>query len=381
MASTVTQAAERDDPADWLRLIRSRRVGAVTFHRLMGEHGSARAALQALPELARAAGVEGYEVCPLGVAQAEIKAGRACGAQLLLWGGPGYPAGLMDLADAPPVLWTRGDTGLLQRPMVAIVGARNASSLGLRMARRLAEGLGASGQVVVSGLARGIDAAAHEAALATGTVAVMAGGVDVIYHEENADLAAQIAAKGCLVAEHPPGLQPQTRHFPLRNRIISGLSRAVVVVEAAARSGSLITARDAADQGREVLAVPGHPFDARAAGCNMLLRDGATLVRHVGDVTEALGLARGAGLQTGAADPLAPEAGALPGPVPVRRTLGEMADLHGQILARLEPSPLAEDQLIRDLAMPPSLLAPALVSLELEGRILRAPGGLVSRAE
>jgi DNA processing protein len=381
MASTVTQAAERDDPADWLRLIRSRRVGAVTFHRLMGEHGSARAALQALPELARAAGVEGYEVCPLGVAQAEIKAGRACGAQLLLWGGPGYPAGLMDLADAPPVLWTRGDTGLLQRPMVAIVGARNASSLGLRMARRLAEGLGASGQVVVSGLARGIDAAAHEAALATGTVAVMAGGVDVIYPEENADLAAQIAAKGCLVAEHPPGLQPQTRHFPLRNRIISGLSRAVVVVEAAARSGSLITARDAADQGREVLAVPGHPFDARAAGCNMLLRDGATLVRHVGDVTEALGLARGAGLQTGAADPLAPEAGALPGPVPVRRTLGEMADLHGQILARLEPSPLAEDQLIRDLAMPPSLLAPALVSLELEGRILRAPGGLVSRAE
>ena len=209
----------------------------------------------------------------------------------------------------------------------------------------------------------------------------MAGGVDVIYPEENADLAAQIAAKGCLVAEHPPGLQPQTRHFPLRNRIISGLSRAVVVVEAAARSGSLITARDAADQGREVLAVPGHPFDARAAGCNMLLRDGATLVRHVGDVTEALGLARAAGPQTGAADPLAPEAGALPGPIPARRTLGEMADLHGQILARLGPSPLAEDQLIRDLAMPPSLLAPALVSLELEGRILRAPGGLVSRAE
>lgn len=138
MASTSTQAAERDDPADWLRLIRSRRVGAVTFHRLMGEHGSARAALQALPELARAAGVEGYEVCPPGVAQAEIKAGRACGAQLLLWGGPGYPAGVMDLADAPPVLWAKGDLGLLQRSMVAMVGARNASSLGLRMARRAA---------------------------------------------------------------------------------------------------------------------------------------------------------------------------------------------------------------------------------------------------
>ncbi len=380
MVSTATRAAQRDDPADWLRLIRSRRVGAVTFHRLMGEHGSARAALQALPELARAAGVEGYEVCPPGVAQAEIKAGRACGAQLLLWGGPGYPARLMELADAPPVLWARGEVGLLQRPMVALVGARNASSLGLRMARRLAEGLGEAGQVVVSGLARGIDAASHEAALATGTVAVMAGGVDVIYPEENAELAAQIVAKGCLVAEHPPGLQPQTRHFPLRNRIISGLSRAVVVVEAAARSGSLITARDAAEQGREVLAVPGHPFDARAAGCNMLLRDGATLVRHVGDVTEALGLTRGAGPQPALPEPVL-AVDAVPGPVPPRRALGEMADLHGQILARLGPSPLAEDQLIRDLAMPPSLLAPALVSLELEGRILRAPGGLVSRAE
>jgi DNA processing protein len=234
--------------------------------------------------------------------------------------------------------------------------------------------------VVVSGLARGIDAAAHEAALDTGTVAVMAGGVDVIYPEENAELAAQLLVRGCLVAEHPPGLQPQTRHFPLRNRIISGLSRAVLVVEAAARSGSLITARDAADQGREVLAVPGHPFDARAAGCNMLLRDGATLVRHLGDVTEALGLTRGVGPQTVVPDPLS-EVDALPGPVPPRRALGEMADLHGQILLRLGPSPLVEDQLIRDLAVPPSLLAPALVSLELEGHILRAPGGLISRVE
>lgn len=391
MASTATQvrtcAADRDDPVDWLRLIRSRRVGAVTFHRLMAEHGSARAALQALPEIARAAGVEGYETCPPGVAEAELRAGRALGAVLMLWGGPGYPAGLVEIADAPPVLWARGDAGLLQRPMVAMVGARNASSLGLRMARRLAEGLGQAGQVVVSGLARGIDAAAHEAALETGTVAVMAGGVDVIYPEENADLAARMAARGCLVSEHPPGLQPQTRHFPLRNRIISGLSRAVVVVEAAARSGSLITAREAADQGREVLAVPGHPFDARAAGCNMLLRDGATLVRHAGDVTEALGLARGAPTR---ADPApveparppvdGPPVDSLPGPVTPRRSLGEMAEVHGRILARLGPSPLAEDQLIRDLALPPSVLTPAIVTLELEGQITRAPGGLLSRS-
>ncbi|TXI06481.1 MAG: DNA-protecting protein DprA, partial [Pseudorhodobacter sp.] len=286
MARMAQVAAERDDPADWLRLIRSRRVGAVTFHRLMAEHGSARAALAALPDIARAAGVEDYAPCPEGVALAEMRSARAFGAKLLLWGGPDYPAALMDLPDAPPILWARGELGLLARPMVAMVGARNASSLGLRMARRLAEGLGQGGQVVVSGLARGIDTAAHEAALETGTVAVLAGGIDVTYPEENAELARQIAARGVIVSEQPMGLQPQTRHFPLRNRIISGLSRAVVVVEAAARSGSLITARDAADQGREVMAVPGHPFDARAAGCNQLLRDGATLVRHAGDVAE-----------------------------------------------------------------------------------------------
>ena len=374
MASTATRPAERDDPEDWLRLIRSRRVGAVTFHRLLAEHGSARAALQALPEIARAAGVEAYSVCPVEVARAEMRAGRAHGARLLLWSGPEYPGALMDLTDAPPILWAKGDTALMKRPMVAMVGARNASSLGLRMARRLAEGLGAGGQVVVSGLARGIDAAAHEAALATGTVAVTAGGVDVIYPEENTDLTAQIAARGCLVSEQPMGLQPQTRHFPLRNRIISGLSRAVVVVEAASRSGSLITAKDALDQGREVMAVPGHPFDARAAGCNMLLRDGATLVRHAGDVAEALGLATPP-VQV-APQPVAP----LPGPDAPRRLLSDIAAVHGQILARLGPSPLAEDQLIRDLALPASVLTPALVSLELEGQITRAPGGLLSRA-
>lgn len=372
----VEPAAGRDDPLDWLRLIRSRRVGAVTFHRLLAEHGSPHAALMALPTIARAAGVEGYSTCPDMVAQAELRAGRAFGAKLLLWGAPDYPQALMPLSDAPPVLWARGNLDLLHRPMVAMVGARNASSLGLRMARRLAEGLGQGGQVVVSGLARGIDTAAHEAALDTGTVAVMAGGVDVTYPEENAELARQIAAKGCLLSEQPMGLVPQTRHFPARNRIISGLSRAVVVVEAAARSGSLITARDAADQGREVLAVPGHPFDARAAGCNNLIRDGATLVRHAADVAEALGL-----VAPDQADLPVSVLPALPGPEAPRRSFSDLAAVHGQILARLGPSPLAEDQLIRDLALPPSVLTPALVSLELDGRIARAPGGLLSRAD
>lgn len=376
-----------DDPLDWLRLIRSRRIGAVTFHRLLGEHGSVTAALAALPDVARAAGIDNYTACPVDVARHELAQGRAAGAMLLRWGDADYPVALIDLPDAPPILWAAGNVELLRRPMVAMVGARNASSLGLRMARRLAETLGAAGQVVVSGLARGIDAEAHQAALPTGTVAVQAGGVDVVYPLENAGLMAAIRAQGCLVSEQPMGMDPQTRHFPQRNRIISGLSRAVVVVEAATRSGSLITARDALDQGREVLAVPGHPFDARAAGCNQLIRDGATLVRSSSDVLEAIGVAR-----RGDADPVViddplpgvlPDAlpGVVPGPAPARRSLTDTAHVHSLILARLGPSPLAEDQLIRDLAMPPGTLTPALVTLELEGLIQRQAGGLLSRTD
>ncbi len=359
-----------DDRLHWLRLIRSRRVGAVTFHRLMGEYGSAAEALAALPAVARAAGVSDYECCPEGVARAEMARGRAAGAQMAFCGGPGYPAALMDLPDAPPVLWMQGDVALASRPMVAVIGARNASSLGVRMARRLAEGLGQAGFVVVSGLARGIDSEAHLAAMATGTVAVQAGGVDVIYPEENATLAEDIRRRGLRLSEQPMGLSPQTRHFPQRNRIVSGLCRAVVVVEAAARSGTLITARAALDQGREVLAVPGHPFDARAAGCNLLLRDGAVLVRGPDDVLEVLGRPA----------PVAGDTGEVrPAPPPAARPLAEVAALHRQILDRLGPSPLAEDQLIRDLALPPARLAPELLTLELEGRILRQPGGLLSR--
>ncbi len=367
-----------DDPVDTLRLIRSRRVGAVTWHRLVLEHGSARAALLALPDVAHAAGVENYSPCPVEVARHELAAGRVLGARLIVWGSADYPLALIDLPDAPPVLWARGDVALLHRPMVALVGARNASSLGLRMARRLAEGLGQAGFVSVSGLARGIDAAAHRATLGSGTVAVQAGGVDVAYPDENAALAAEIAAKGCLISEHPPGLQPQARHFPQRNRIVSGLSRAVVVVEAAARSGSLITARNALDQGREVLAVPGHPFDARAAGCNMLLRDGATLVRSPADVLEAIG-AEVVPFPAPVVEDVAPPP--VPGPTPPRRPLADIAAVHGQILARLGPSPLAEDQLIRDLSLPPATVSQHLLTLELEGRIHRAPGGLLSRAD
>ena len=354
-----------------LRLLRSRRVGLSTYKRLLAEHGNAQNALAALPEVARAAGVSDYRICPEGVVRAELKAARDAGARLVALGDAEYPATLEEIADAPPFLWTLGDNALLNRPMVALVGARNASSLGTRMARSLAQQLGEAGFVIVSGLARGVDAAAHLASLETGTIAVQAGGLDILYPAENAKLAGDIAAKGLRLSEQPMGLQPMARHFPSRNRIISGLARATIVVEAAAKSGSLITARDALDQGRDVLAVPGHPFDARAAGCNMLLRDGATLVRSAADVIEAIGPAES--VETGQQPlPLAP--------APRPRSLRETAALHQQILDRLGPSPVAEDQLIRDLQTAASDVAPALVDLELEGRIARQPGGLLCRA-
>ncbi len=378
-----------EDRFDRIRLLRSRRVGVATWWRLIAEHGTAAAALAALPQIARAAGVDDYAACPPAVVQAELKAARAAGARLVMHGDPDWPAALADLADAPPFLWLRGDDSLLTRPMVALVGARNASSLGTRMARALAADLGAAGFVVVSGLARGIDTAAHDASLRSGTLAVLAGGVDVIYPAENTVLAERIASHGALVSEQPMGLQPQARHFPARNRIVSGLARAVIVVEAAAKSGSLITARAALDQGREVMAVPGHPLDPRAGGCNHLIRDGALLVRDAADVIEALGSLAGEATAALSAPVLAQsaerpvamparpaDAGLAPTPTP---TLRDTAALHRQILDRLGPSPVAEDQLIRDLAASARDVTPVLTELELDGHIARSPGGLLAR--
>ncbi|WP_136441647.1 DNA-processing protein DprA [Pacificoceanicola onchidii] len=370
-----------DDRVSWLRLLRSRRVGVTTFWRLMKEHGSAQAALEALPDVARAAGVQGYEPCPEQVIEAELAAARQRGARMVCLGDPLYPPDLCPVADAPPILWMVGDPAILTRPMVALVGARNASSLGLRMARGLAEGLSEAGYVVSSGLARGIDTVAHLASLHGGTVAVMAGGVDVLYPSENTQLAEQIINHGgARISEQPMGMQPIARHFPMRNRIISGLSRAIVVVEAAAKSGSLITARNALDQGRDVLAVPGHPLDARAAGCNMLIRDGARLVRSTEDVLEALPDLNAPAPAEQPELPLPDMAVQTPPPPPEKpkRSLQDAARLHREILARLGPSPLAEDQLIRDIGAPSGAVSPVLTDLELDGRIERQPGGLLS---
>ena len=407
-----------------LRLLRSRRIGPVSFHRLIAEYGSAQNALEALPKMANSAGVSGYKMYPESAVLAEVKAAKAAKARLLCFDDPLYPTSLSLLSTAPPLLWTIGDLELLARPMIAIVGARNASSLGTRMARSLAADLGAAGYTVVSGLARGIDTAAHLATLKTGTIAVMAGGCDMIYPPENTSLAENIASKGLLLSEAPMGQSPQARHFPKRNRIIAGLAQAVVVVEAAGRSGSLITAREALDLGRDVLAVPGHPFDARAFGCNALIRDGAVLVRNAEDIiaalpprddllyTGSLHLSRSKAGQTGGQTggqtkaasvqhqpASAPGLGQkhpgqtvalatpgdfepqmdMPPPPPERRSLQETSALHQQILARLGPSPTASDLLMRELNVPAQAFSPVITELELDGKIDRFPGGLLAR--
>jgi DNA processing protein len=351
--------------------LRSHRVGPVTFHRLIAEFGTAGRALEELPRIAEEAGLKAYRPAAMDGILHEMDLARQAGARPLPFGAADYPADLAAIPDPPPFLWTIGDRAHLTRPMIALVGARNASSLGTRMAKRMAAELGEAGFVVVSGLARGIDTAAHGAALETGTVAVFAGGVDVVYPAQNAVLAQEIAERGLTMSEQPMSVVPQARHFPRRNRIVSGLARAVVVVEAAAKSGTLGTARGALDQGREVFAVPGHPFDARAAGCNMLLRDGATLVRGARDVIEALEAAE------------RPDAGPVTASVPVatpaRGVTADMVALHGQILDRLGPAPLPEDDLLRAVGVDPGVMAPLILSMELEGKVAREAGGLIRR--
>ena len=361
---------------------------------------SVQAALAALPGIARAAGVVDYAPCPEAVAAAELTAGRRAGARLIRFDDADYPQALRELEDAPPVLWLRGETAALTRPMIAVIGARNASALGMRMAHGMAVGLAEAGVTVTAGLARGIDTAAHEATVAAGTVAVLAGGIDVIYPAENSGLAEAIVANGgALISEQAPRTEPAARLFPLRNRIVSGLSQAVVVVEAAHRSGTLITAKCALDQGREVLAVPGHPMDARAAGCNALIRDGATLVRNAADVLAVVGLpeapVRAVPAPTPAeadrrsaarrlADtlqrPLARTETAIRGLAARAADAGGPALLEERLLALLGPAPTDEAILLRALGLTAASLAPALTTLELEGRIVRLAGGKVALA-
>ncbi|MGE5504332.1 MAG: DNA-processing protein DprA [Actinomycetota bacterium] len=357
---------------DWLRLIRSENVGPRTFAKLLERFGTAGAALVALPELARRGGrTRPIAVCPRAAAEAELAAVERIGARLVAMIEPAYPRWLAAVDDAPPLLCVLGNAALLEKPMVAMVGARNATLNGRNLARRISAELGRAGLVVASGMARGVDTAAHEGALAFGTVAVLAGGADVVYPPENGELWARIVEAGAVVSEMPPGIQPQASHFPRRNRIISGMALGVVVVEASLKSGSLITARLAADQGRAVFAVPGSPLDPRAAGPNDLLRRGATLTESADDVLGVLAdllrrpLSEG---RRGVYD-------APPTPAPEE---GEVARARSTIVESLGPTPVTVDEIIRQCQLSPSVVSMVLLELELAGRLERHPGNQVS---
>lgn len=352
---------------DWLRLARTENVGAVTFAQLINRYGEASLALAALPDLARRGGRAGLKVATEAQADQELAAGAALGARLIAACEPDFPQALAALDPPPPVIWARGDTRLLDRRTVAIVGARVASAAGQRFARGLAAELGESGHTVVSGMARGIDAAAHEGSLPTGTVAVLAGGVDDVYPPEHRGLYQRIVETGCVVCENEPGRTAVARDFPRRNRIIAGLSRAVVVVEAEFRSGSLITARLANEQGREVLAVPGSPLDPRAKGTNDLIRQGAAICEGLDDVLRALeGLA---GFRE-------------PEPAPFRPAPCVEPDdrLRETIAGLLSPTPVSRDELVRAAAAPAPQVFAALTELALAGRAELLPGGMVAVA-
>ncbi len=351
-----------------LRLIRSENVGPITFFQLIARFGSAEAALAAIPDLAARGGGRPPRLATRAQVEREVEAVTRFGASYLFLGAPGYPPLLAELETAPPALIVKGHRHLLERRAIAMVGARNASAAACRFARQLAQGLGERGAVVVSGLARGLDSAAHDGALSSGTIAVIAGGIDVVYPPENEARQAAIAEQGLLVAEQPPGTEPRARHFPYRNRIIAGLAQGTVVVEAAPKSGSLITARYAAEFGREVMAVPGSPLDPRAQGCNLLIREGATLVQNADDVMEAveplhLGLAQPG--RDFSAPPVPPDADEAE-----RRTVGDL----------LGPVPVPVDEVIRQSGLAPAIVQTVLLELELGGRLERHAGARVSLA-
>ncbi|WP_112663672.1 DNA-processing protein DprA [Microvirga flavescens] len=384
---------------DWLRLIRSENVGPRTFRALINQFGGAGAALEALPDLARRGGRLLLKVASRAEAEKEMAEAARMGVRFIAMGEPDYPKTLQAIDTAPPMIALRGSADVLAKPGVAIVGSRNASASGLTFTERMARQLGEQGYVVISGLARGIDTRAHKASLASGTVAVLAGGQARIYPSENEPLTRAIVDQGgAVISEMPLGWEPRGRDFPRRNRIVSGLSYGVLVVEAARRSGSLITARFALEQGREVFAVPGSPLDPRAEGTNDLIRDGATLCAEVSHITSALEplIATGAayaGAQEGGASPWIEELWDefdLPGVerAPLGSVLPEASEPEsiapqklsdaGSVIELLGPSPVAIDDLVRLSGLPIRVVQTTLLELELAGRLERHGGNAVS---
>ena len=358
-------------PADQvarLRLIRSETIGPITYRQLLARFGSAQAAIEAIPDLAARGGGRAPRIASAPEVEREIEQVARLGARHLFLGQSPYPSLLAEIETAPPALTIIGEVGLLERQALAIVGARNASAAGCRFARQLAHALGEAGFAIASGLARGVDSAAHDGALETGTIAVIAGGIDIVYPPENEARQRAIAERGLILAEQPPGVEPRARHFPYRNRIIAGLTIGTIVVEAAPKSGSLITARCAAEFGREVMAVPGSPLDPRAQGCNLLIREGATLVQSAEDVIEAV-----TPIGRTVRQPQSAFAGASPADDAdgaARRTVSGL----------LGPTPVQLDELIRQSGLSPAIVHAVLLELELAGRLERHAGGRVSLA-
>lgn len=353
---------------DWLRLIRSDNVGPRTFRSLINHFGSARAALERLPDLARRGGAaRPGRICSEDEAKRELAASRRIGVALLAPGESGYPPRLAGIDDAPPLLGVRGKLDIMTRPMVAIVGSRNASGAGLKFAEKLARDLGDAGFVVASGLARGIDQAAHRASIDTGTLAVLAGGHDRIYPPEHIDLLATLLTSGAAISEMSLGHAPRARDFPRRNRLISGVALGVAVIEAAHRSGSLITARIAAEQGREVFAVPGSPLDPRAAGTNDLIKQGAALITDAADIINVV-------------TPIMQRPIDLPAREPDDIDAFDQPDTsdRARVIGLLGPSPIGLDDIIRLAGTSAAVARTVLLELELAGRLERHGGGLVS---
>ena len=364
----------KSEKLDWLRLIRSENVGPITFRRLIERFSSAKTALTAIPDLARNGGQRGakkIKVCPKSDAEKEIDAIDAFGGRLIALGEPDYPPLLAQITDAPPLVMVKGHAHLLKKRAVAIVGARNASLNGRNFAQKLAADLGRNGLLVVSGLARGIDASAHEGALESGTIAVMAGGIDVIYPKENAALYDRIMETGAILSEIPLSTQPQARHFPRRNRLVSGMSRGVVVVEAGRKSGSLITARMALEQNREVFAVPGGPGDPRAEGTNDLIRQGAELVQSASDVLDSLKKLTAPRLNEGEPSEFKHFFSGPPGDDAIEKARKTVTEALG-------PTPVGVDEIIRGCQVSHAVVATVLLELELAGRLEHHPGNAVS---
>ncbi len=360
-----------EERIDWLRLSHTVNIGPITFFNLLERYGSAGAAIAELPRLAEKAGrTRALSVPPATNMKREIDRTARLGARHIAACEPDYPEALLAIEDAPPVISAGQNIALFERPSIAIVGARNASLNGRRIAAKLAKELGEAGLVVVSGLARGIDTEAHKASIESGTIAVIAGGLDIVYPPENTALQAAIFKNGCVVSETKLGMEPMARHFPRRNRIISGIAPGVIVVEAAKHSGSLITARMALEQGREVFAVPGSPLDPRSAGANALIRDGATLTENADDVLRALSseLTRSRIAKAPTADLLTPRPS----------DDAEVEEARRLVMDALSPTPVAVDELVRDCQVSLPVVMTILLELELSGRLERQPGQRVS---